>query len=467
MRLALPLLLFRPRRPLARGAAWLATLLALLVLASLPARAQSLLRDAETERFLHDVSRPIFEAAGLKPRAVDFYLVGDPSINAFVTGGQNIFVHSGLILAADNVDQLVGVIAHETGHITGGHLVRFDDGIKGARNISILSMLAGVAAMVAGAGDAGVAILSAGQSAAQGNFLAYSRVQEAAADQAGADFLDRAGISGEGYLGFFRKLQEQEFRYGYTMDAYARSHPLTGDRIAKLEERVKASPVYAKPADPALQERFLRIKAKLAGYVNDPGLTFQQYPPSDTSPAARLARTYAYHKQANREKAVAEIDALLAVYPDDPYVLEIKAQVLMESGDVINAIPTLRRAVALAPAEPLIATTLGHALVASENAADLPEAIAILRRVIALDDENPFAWYQLGMAYSRSGDEPRAALATAERLSMSQGNARDIAQSAQVAMRGLPQGTPDWIRAQDLLLIAQETLKTQQGRRRG
>jgi len=444
-------------------------MVAFLVLAS-PARAQSLLRDAETERFLHDISRPIFEAAGLDPRAISFYLVGDPSINAFVAGGQNIFINTGLILQADNVNELIGVIAHETGHIAGGHLIRHDDAAAKAGNISILSLLVGVAAMAAGGGDAGMAAMMAGQSLAQGNYLAYSRSVEAVTDQAGAEFLEKSGISGEGLISFFRKLQEMEFRYGYTQDAYIRTHPLTGDRIEKLQERVSASPHYAKPPKAEDQTRFLRIKAKLAGYINEPPRTFQLYPETDTSMPARLARAYAWHKLAHREEAEAEVDALLAQKPDDPYFLEMKGQILLESGKVEEAIVPLRRSVQIQPNEPLIATSLGHALVAMENPDLAREAVTILRRVVTQDPENPFAWFQLGMAYTQLGDEARAALASAERLSLQyNANPAEVAYHAHRAVSGLPKNTPEWLRAQDILLIAQEAARNGRGkgRRRG
>lgn len=439
-------------------------LVALLVLVS-PARAQTMLRDAETERFLHEISRPIIEAAGLDPRSIEFYLVGDPSINAFVTGGQNIFVHSGLILKAENVNELIGVIAHETGHIAGGHLIRSGDAVSTAVNISLLSLLAGVAAMAAGAGDAGMAIMGAGQSMAQGSFLAYSRSVEAVTDQAGADFLERSGISGKGLITFFQKLREMEFRYGYTQDAYVRTHPLTGERIQKLQERVAASPHYHKPPNPQHQARFLRLQAKLAGYVNEPTRTFQMYPESDTSTPARLARAYAWHKLANREKAEAEVDALLAQQPNDPYFLEMKGQILLESGKVEEALAPLRRSVELAPNEPLIATSLGHALVSMEDTELAKEAVAILRRVVAIDPENPFAWFQLGMAYTHLGDEPRAALASAERLSLSwRANPAEVAYHASRAVAGLPENTPEWLRAQDILLISHEAAKNRRGK---
>jgi predicted Zn-dependent protease/protein-disulfide isomerase len=416
----------------------IALLALMLALVAPSVRAQSLLRDAETERFLYDISRPIFEAAGLNPASVQFYLVGDSSINAFVAGGQNIFVHSGLILNAEHVDQLLGVIAHETGHISGGHLSRINEGAKDAMGIQLLSMLLGATALAAGAGDAGIAIITGGQQAAMGKFFAFTRVQEASADQAGATFLEKSGISGRGFIEFFEKLRAEEYRYAVEQNEYVRTHPLTGDRIERLTQRVEASPYFNRPPDPAMQARFLRIKAKLAGYVFEPTRTFALYPETDTSTSAHYARAYAWHKQAFPDKAREEIEAALKQIPDDPYFLEVKGQILLESGRVQEAIPPLRRAVELAPNEPLIATLLGHALISAEDKATDKEAMTLLRKAVEKDHDNPFAWYQLGIAYARSGDEPRAALASAERFSLS-GQPAPAAANARRAIQGLRQ----------------------------
>ncbi len=420
-----------------------------------PALAQSVLRDAETEAFFRDLAKPLAEAGGLDPRSVQVLLIGDPSLNAFVTGGQNVFFHSGMIVEADNVNQIQGVLAHELGHITGGHNVRFSEGTKAATSISLLSLLLGAAAIAAGAGDAGMAAMAAGQSAAMGKFLAYSRTQESAADMAGADFLAKAGISGRGSIDFFKKLENQEYRYGYRQrDEYGSTHPLSTQRITVLEEVYRKSPAWDRPIDPVLERRFERIKAKLVGFVSEPARTFQLYPETDTSEPARYARAYAWHKSAFMDKANAEVDALLKNAPNDPYYLELKGQILLESGKVRDAIPPLRQAVRLAPDQPLIAALLGHALISTEDKADAEEAKNILKAAVARDNSNPFAWYQLGIAYERDGDEPRAALATAERYNL-EGAPQMALPNARRAMAGLKTGTPDWLRAQDIVMVSE------------
>ncbi len=440
--------------------------LAAMLMAGGPATAQSILRDAETEHYFRQIGDPLIKAAELDPRSVQMVLVGDSSINAFVTGGQNVFIHSGLILASDNANELEGVIAHELGHIAGGHNVRFGEGAGPATNISLLSLIAGAAAVAAGAGEAGMAILGMGTAAATGKFLAFNRDQESRADQAGARYLGAAGLSGKGSIDFFKKLQGQEYRLAIPQsNEYARTHPLSGTRIANLEAVYRASPYWEKKPDAAKTAQFQRIKGKLIGFIEEPQRVMRLYPDSDKSIPAHYARAYAWHRSAFVDLALAEADALLAKSPNDPYFLELKGQILLESGRTQDAIPVLRSAVANAPGEPLIMTLLGHALISSEDKALFAEAEPLLKTAIARDRENPFAWYQLGVIYDRNGDRPRAALAAAERFSL-EGNALGASRNAQIAISGLPRGTPDWIRADDIALIAADELENTKKKRR-
>lgn len=447
--------------PAFRTLARLGLTLAALAVATIgagTAAAQSVLRDAETEALFRDVARPMIVAAGLTPASVQIVLVGDPSINAFVAGGQNIFVFSGLIENADNVNQLQGVLAHELGHIAGGHNVRFGEGANPANHISILSLIAAVGLAALGAGDAGIAALGLGTATAQSSYLAFSRDQESRADQAGASYLRTSGISGRGSLEFFNKLLGQEYRLAIKQDnAYNRTHPLDGERIGNLTNVYEASPAWATKPDPALEARFQRVKAKLVGFIEEPPRTFQVYPETLKTEPARYAHAYAWHKAAYPDAAIAEVDALLALHPRDPYLLELKGQILLESGKAAAAIPVLRTAVAAAPAEPLIATLLGNALISTEDKADLAEAKPLLKTAVVRDRENPFAWYQLGVIYDREGDTARAALATAERYTL-EGDPTRAAANARIALKGLPPGTIDWLRADDIAQVAQNDL---------
>lgn len=446
----------------------LLTLVAMVAAMARPAMAQSILRDAETEALFQDMMDPLTVAAGLQPGQVRVHLLGDRSINAFVAGSQDVYVFSGLIEAADSAEEVQGVLAHELGHIMGGHAIRINEGASKATGISLLSLLLGAAAIAAGGSEAGMGIMMAGQQAALGKFLAFTRVQESTADAAGTQYPSKAGISGRGSLAFFKKLQNLEFRYGIKQDddqAYGRTHPMSGDRIQALREVYVIDPAWEKPADPDIERRFQRIKAKLSGYMADPERTLRKYPESDTSIPARYARAYAWHKSAYPQKALAEVEGLLKTNPEDPYFLELEGQVLLESGRPKEAIPALRKAVANSRAQPLISATLGHALIATEDSANFTEAENVLKTAVALDNQNPFAWYQLGIVYAHNGDQARAALASAERYLLMGGQAALVLRNAEMAMQGLPEGSPDWIRAQDISLVARAEVEQTRKRR--
>jgi len=438
--------------------------LALFFAAAPQAMAQSILRDSETELLFREISDPLIQAAGLNPGSVKVVLVNDPEINAFVAQGQIVYIHSGLLTASDNVNQLQGVIAHELGHVAGGHAIRIYEGANRATAITILSLVLGAAAIAAGAGDAGMGIFAAGQQAALGSFLSFTRAQESSSDLAGASYLSKAGVSGKGSIQFFKKLQNQEYRLAiYAKDSYDRTHPLSSERIASLTEIYQKDPAWNKPTNPALEARFQRVKAKLIGYVT-PQEAVKFYPETDQSVPGHYARAYAYHLGAYPDKADSEAEALLATAPNDPFFLELKGQILLESGRPKEAIAPLRQSVANAPNMPMIAVMLGHALIASEDRNNFAEAKQVLKNAVNRDNDNPFAWYQLGIVYDREGDQARAALATAERNNL-EGKDKLALASARMALAGLPQGTPDYLRAQDIAMVSENALKKDKKRR--
>lgn len=446
-----------------------ALMLALILVAGIaqPAAADDLnvLRDTETEALFRDISRPLVKAAGLDPGAVKVVLLNDPEINAFVMQGQIVYLQSGLILASDNVGQVQGVIAHELGHVAGGHSIRLQQGASSAAGMTIVTAVLGALAIAAGAGDLGMGIMAAGQQAALGNFLSFSRAQESSADQAAVGYLHAAGVSGRGMLDFFGKLQNQEYRLAiYAKDSYDRTHPLSSERVQALEQAFKADPAWNSPPDPALEHRFQRVKAKLMGFSQARQATIK-YPESDQSVPGHYARAYAYHIGGYPEKALSETEALLATAPDDPYFLELKGQILLETGKPAEAIAPLRAAAKASGDAPMIVAMLGHALVATEDRANFPEAKRVLRGAVAKDNQDPFAWYQLGIIYDREGDLARAALATAERSNL-QGEPRRALVSAEMAMRGIPPNTPDWLRAQDIAMVSRAELQKKDGKDR-
>lgn len=445
---------------LRRRTAALALVVAAVLAYSLPAAAQriSLIRDAETENTIRAYATPIFQAAGIGGDDVHIYIVRDGQINAFVAGGQNLFMNTGLLFRSESASQIIGVISHETGHITGGHLSRLQDELKGATAIQILSMVLGAAAAVAGRGDAGMAILGTGASVATANVLSFSRAQESAADQAGLTFLERSGYSAKGLLEFFEILSGQEMLSQARQSPYMRTHPLTRERIEAVRAATQRSR-YTNAEVPAEFERMhKRIKAKLFGFVEQPARTFQTYKESDKSEAARYARAVAYYRVPDMARALPLIDGLIAEFPRDPYYWEMKGQMLFENGRVPDAVTTFTEAVRLLPTAPLIRVSLAQAQLELDRPAETRSALANLNAAVQTDRDHSLAWRLLAIAHGREGRVGEAALSLAEQA-MVDNRLPDATQQAIRAQRLLPEGSPGWLRAQDIKIQADSKKK--------
>ncbi len=413
-------------------------------------QAMGLIRDAETEYLMREFSDPIFKAAGLDPKAVKIHLVNNNSLNAFVAGGQRMFLHTGLIQQSDRPNMLIGVIAHETGHMAGGHLSRTQQALKSAAVPVIVSTLLGIGAIVAGAGDAGFALITGGQTLAQRDFLSYSRVQEASADQAAITYLDRVGWSGRGMMDTFYLFRGQEVLSERQQDPYLRSHPLSTQRLSALEDRVLSSPFVDVPDPPEWVAAFEMIKAKLHGFIDRPAVTFRRYPATDTSLPARYARAVAHHKLGDVARALGEIEPLLAAMPNNPFIWELKGQVLFESGKVEESVAPYRRAVELAPNSPLLRVGLAQSLIGLERRQETIEGLEQIEIAQRTDREYSRAYQQAAIAYARLGDYGNAELSTAERFYVL-GQLPRAKQHAARAQVELNEGSPGWLRAEDIL----------------
>lgn len=426
-----------------------------LVLAA-PSAAQGLIRDAEIEATLKRLAWPMFRAAGLTPASVRIFVIDDPEPNAFVAGGANLFLHTGLLVRLKTVDQLRAVIAHEVGHIAGGHIARRDAALGGARGIAAIGAATALAAALGGSPQAGLAIATGSANAAQRAALAHSRGEEAAADQAGLRYMAAAGADPQAILEVLRLFRGQEALLSSSQDAYARTHPLWSERIALLEERIAAMPPSPEP-DPAVAYWHARMVAKFRGFLQSSGQTLRAYPAADGSESAALARAIAYHREPSLARATAHADALLAARPEDAYYHELKGQFLLEAGEAEAAAAAYRRAVALAPKEPLILGGLGRALLNLDEPGAAAEAAEALRRSAAMDRANPEVLRDLALAESRLGNEGQAALATAERFALA-GRFTDALRHAEHAAVLLPNGSPGWNQAQDVIVMAERAL---------
>ena len=437
----------RPRR-LAGLAGALACLW--LLLSAAPAAAMGGIRDAEMEGMLRSWADPVFAAAGLQPEAVKIHIVNDRRLNAFVANGQQIYLFAGLIERLQTPEMIIGIIAHETGHLAGGHLPRTADALQRAQYPILISTLVGIGAVAAGAGDAGAAIIAAGQTLGERGFLSYSRAQESAADQAALRYLEGAGESARGLLDVFRLFAVEERAAGADrQSSYASSHPLSYERQAALENSARSSPHWNRPTPPQRQMAFELARAKLRGFLDDPAHTMRRHPEADQSDPALYARSVAHYKRGDIARAVAEIETLIARHPDNPWFHELLGQILLEGGRIPEAVRAYSRAAVLAPDESLILTALGTALVASEGAEANRRAIPILQRAVDLDDANPFALRQLAIAHARDGDIGLAELTTAERALLL-GDRDQAGLHARRALERLAKNSPPWWRALDI-----------------
>jgi len=414
------------------------------------ARGISLIRGTEIENTIRVYSAPIFEVAGLQASDIRIQIVNDPTLNAFVAGGQRLFINTGLLMRADHAEQVIGVIAHETGHISGGHLVRLQESLRNTTATSILTLvLGGLAAVASGQPEAAGAVIAGGASVLQRSLLSYTRSMEQAADQAAANFLDEAGYSGKGLMEFLGTLSGQELLTVESQDPYTRSHPLTRDRIEFMRNHVAASSFSNKPVPDDIREAHDRMRAKLKGFINPPARTLREYKADDPGFSARYARAIAYKKLHKINEALALLDDLLKESPNDPFLFELQGDILQDAGRVAESIPPYRKAIEILPWAALIRINMAQSLLELNDDAASDEALDNLQQALRYKPETPLLWRLLATAYSRADDQPHVMLALAEEAILI-GKRSEARQRATRAMELLPEGSASWIRAQDI-----------------
>jgi predicted Zn-dependent protease len=430
-----------------------------------PAQAQErvttglpIIRDTEIENLVRDYSRPILKAAGLEQQHIKVVIINSRQFNAFVMDGRHIFINSGALFDAKTPNEVIGIFAHETGHLADGHLMRLREKLAQAQTQSVIGMLLGIGAMVAGAraGGSGAAVGSAAMSAPQSmimhSLLAYVRTQEDQADHAGVKFLTMTHQSARGMLDLFKRLASESLYQTQNADPYLQTHPFPAERAATLEALAKASPYWNVKDPPALQLRHDLMRAKLSGYLEAPGTVLRRYPLSNQSLPARYARAVSTYRHGGLGQALGEIDGLIRSEPNNPYFEELKGQALMEGGHPSEAIVPLRRAVALSHNAPLIEILLGQAMVATNNKKYAGEAIKLLSSALRQEPNMSSGYLQLAMAYGRTGDLAHADLASA-RAAMTRGDAKTARMLAERAKHRFPVGSPAWVQADDIVSV--------------
>jgi predicted Zn-dependent protease len=426
-------------------------------------RGVPLIRDAEIEQLLRDYSQPVLRSAGLAQQSVRVVIIHDRTFNAFVMDGRRIFMNAGMLMEATTPNQVIGVLAHETGHIAGGHLSRLREQFAHAQTQSIIAMILGVGAMVAAGrsgGDMGnpAAAILGPQEAIRRSLLSYVRSQEEQADRAGVKYLTASGQSPRGMYETFKKLADQVLFMAQGADPYTQSHPMPNERVIALEALAKSSPTWEKKDSAELQLRHDLARAKLFGFLDRRDAVARRYPASDQSLPARYARAIAAYRHSDLRGAIAQIDSLIEVQPNNPYFHELKGQAFLEGGRPAEALAPLRRAVQLAPQPAVIQVMLAQALNASKDASNAEEAVRLLRAALAREPELPEAYAQLAMAYGRKGDLAQADLASAQ-AAFNRGDVKTARQLAGRAKSRFPVGSPGWVKADDIVSYKSPTAR--------
>jgi predicted Zn-dependent protease len=419
------------------------------------AQALPLIRDAEIEQLLREYTQPVLRVAGLAQRNIRIIIINDRGFNAFVMDAKRIFINAGALMEAETPNQIIGVLAHETGHIAGGHLSKMRAELANAQTAAILAMLLGVGAMAAAVTSRGqvggnpMAAIVGPQSVIMRSLLAYARQQEEQADRAGVNFLTQSGQSAKGMYDTFKRLADQLLFASRTVDPYVQSHPMPAERIVALQEVARTNPYWDKKDPPELQLRHDLVRAKLYGYLDRPDAVLRRYPLSNSSLAARYARAVSFYRHADLRTALAQIDGLIQSQPNNPYFYELKGQALVDSGRAHEAIAPLRHAISLAPDPTLINVLLGQALIGANDPALVDEAITNLRKALTTDSEIPDAYDHLAMAYGRKGAIADADLASAQ-AAFNRGQLPTARQLASRAKGRFPVGSPGWVKADDI-----------------
>lgn len=452
--------------PVAGLRRWLVAGVAALSIAaqSAPAAAQDkpgrlpIIRDGEIEQLLREYTAPIFKAAGIRSGAAKVIIVGDRTFNAFVANGQKIFVNVGSIMEAKTPNELIGVLAHESGHIAGEHLARLRLELANATIFAVAGMLMGGAAVAASSRSRNVGASGAGpmgavlgpQEMARRALLSYQRGEEQAADIAAVNYLNATGQSAKGLLATMERFQNDSLFKTSSIDPYLLSHPLPRERISNLEQLARKSPHWNTADSPALQMRHDMARAKLVGFTTNSGEAGRRYPLSDTSLAARYARAISAYRFGRLDDGLAQISALIAAQPNNPWFHELRGQALLEAGRADQAIEPLRRAAALAPNATPVQVMLGHAYLNSNNPRNVDQAISILSRVTQRENDYAEAFQYLAMAYEKKGNQPQAMISAAQGL-MITGQFVEARTQADRVKKLVPENSPIWLKADDIL----------------
>ncbi|WP_420547545.1 M48 family metalloprotease [Curvivirga sp.] len=430
-----------------------------LITSAASASSISYIRDTEIENAIRYYCQPIFEVAGLDAASVNIHIINDKRLNAFVAQGQQIFINTGTIAAAEKPEEVIGVLAHETGHITGGHLSQLYANYERAQDINIAAAVLGIPlAILSGQPEVAIAALGLGSQVATRGFLKYTRANEEAADQAALTFLDAAGITSEGMLTFLNKIHKQSQIYSDAQNPYSQTHPLTQSRVNFVEHHTQRSSYTGKKMSEEFYRIHDRIRAKIIGYVDGLETVNKVYPESDNSIPAQYARAIAHKENGNYDLSLEIVRSLQAQVPEDPFFIELEGDILLDAARIEESIEAYDRALAIIPWAALIHQNAGRARIETQDPELLPAALKNLKTAARLEPNVSSNWRLLATVYGRMGDQANTALALAEEALLRNRLPNAVTQSNK-ALDLLPRGSAGWLRAEDINLRAKDLQK--------
>jgi predicted Zn-dependent protease len=409
----------------------------------------SIIRDAEIENILKSYCAPVFTAVGMNPKNIKIHIVDSDEINAFATAGHNIYFNTGLILETKTPEELIGVIAHETGHVYAGHILTGYEQLKKAQNTSLITtVLGGIAAVASGRPDLGIAVALGGAQVGTENFLHYRRGQESAADQVALNILDANKISAQGFLDFMKTIQRKDMSTGSNIPVYLRTHPVTTDRVEHIRNHINKQNGKTKPLPKSFYDFHKTMKAKLFGFLKEPTRTFNTY--KGDSYFDKYARAVAFHKNLQEEEALKEIDSLIKDYPKNPYLYELKGQIFFENGQIDKSIKQYEQAIKLYPDNGLLRLSLSQALIEKGGETAYKKARTNLEKAIKIEQQSPAVWKLLAISYKHMNNNGLYSYAMSEYLFLIHGY-KDALFHAKLAEKQLKYGSPKWMKVQDII----------------
>ena len=411
-------------------------MLAAVLVVDANAGAPSLISDDQSQTLLSKIIRPLFNAAGVSFDENKIFIINDNSLNAFVTGGNYMFVHTGTLINADNINELSGILAHETGHIAGGHIVRQQIRIEQLQALSVASLIAaGAAAAASGRGDAALAVMLGAQSSLINSLTSYKMQEERSADESAVKYLDATKQSPLGLKNFMKKIQNVNKLSGYEENPYFRTHPLSREREEFFNLASKNS-VY-KSSSP-LDAEFKVVKAKLSAFLLDVNQAQKLYPKTDKSVDGKYANAIIEYRKANYQEALRILDDLIQKEPSNPYFYELKGQFLFESGQVKKSVTEYEKALKLKPNSKDFMLSWSHALLEAEHSKqDLQKIINTLNKV-QIKSPSTTAWLLLARAYEENNQHAHMLYASAQ-YSFANGNIKTAKKQIEEALKTAPE----------------------------